>query len=161
MSAEYDWTNLGGLVFHNTYNDKAMELKGVAHTYSGTLYPIIQILYWEGSNFTTIFQFDMNGTFEYAGYLIQMDYMDDIAALRAVKSKKHESGVTIYDPDSLKFLQGHDGRYSLNACIGWELSIQQKFLEMHDSHEDRFAKLTQEIENLETQIAELKAKTRS
>lgn len=141
--ASSDWTNLGGFWFHNTYNGKSMEFKAIAHEYYSTLYPVMQMLYYDynGADPVTIFQFDMNGTFEYAGYLVEMDYMNDIAALRAIKTKTHENGMTIYDPDSLKFLQGQEGRYSLNACIGWELSVQRKFL--------------QEIDNLKLQIADL------
>lgn len=68
--------------------------------------------------------------------------MDDFAALRAIKTKVDKKG-TVYDPDSLKFLQDDKGFFSLGACVGWELSIQQKFL--------------QEIDSLKTEIAELKS----
>lgn len=151
--ASDQWVNLGGFWFRNSYNDKNMEFKATTHWYDDDYYPIMQMLYYDydGADPVTIFQFDMCGDFYYLGYLYQMDYMDDVAALRAIKTKKHTNGRTIYDPDTVKFLQGENGLYSLNACLGWELSIQRKFLQEIDD-------LKSGIAGLQLQIADIKTK---
>ena len=157
--ADQDWEDIGSIRFNNTSNRLTMELKGTVHDFNlnddHTKYPIIQMIYihpdpnnppediWD-----TTHEFHMNGderiggNFFYHGWLIPFDSMDDFAALRAIRTKVDEKG-TIYDPDSLKFLQDDKGFFSLGACIGWELSIQQKFL--------------QEIDSLKTEIADLKS----
>jgi hypothetical protein len=97
-------------------------------------------------------EFDMNGDFKYAGSLVHFDSIDDIATLRAIKSTKDETGTLIHDPSTLKFLQDDKGLFSLSACIGWELSLQQKFLTKHDEHEANIANLLKRIEAIESQL---------
>lgn len=98
----------------------------------------------------------MMGDFSYAGSLIYFDFMDDLAALRSIKTKNDEHGTAIYDPGTLKFLKNEQGLFSLGACIGWELSIQQKFLAKHDEHDQKFEALMKQIEDLQAQIQQLK-----
>lgn len=151
--ASSNWTNLGGFRFNNTYNNLGIEFKAMTLDFgNGVLYPVMEMLYLHDGTWSGMFRFDMNGDFRYAGSLIAFDYIDDLAALRAIRSKTTDTGTLIHDPATLKFLQDDKGLYSLTACIGWEISMQQKFLAKHDEHEANIVNLLKRIEALESQL---------
>jgi hypothetical protein len=159
-SATQQWDDIGSIRFNNTAdpnNVLSMEFKGTIREFmngeTSELLPIIEMVYLDPAltpvPWQTTHEFHPNGdakfwgNFFFHGWLVPFDFMDDFAALRAIKTKVDKNNGVIYDPDSLKFLQDDKGFFSLGACVGWELSIQQKFL--------------QEIDTLKTEIADLKS----
>jgi hypothetical protein len=164
--ADNDWEDIGSIRFNNTSNRLTMELKGTVHDFNidndHTKYPIIDIMYIHpdpnnptAGTWDTTHEFHMNGDTKiwgnllYHGWLVPFDFMDDFAALRAIKTKVDKKDA-IYDPDSLKFLQDDKGFFSLGACVGWKLSIQQKFLQEID-------RMKLQIDDLQSQLNASKA----
>jgi hypothetical protein len=164
--ADQEWVDIGSIQFRKIDGQqnfqKGMQLKGTVSYLGGdVLYPVIQIVYLDHDlspdPWRTSQEFRPNGdtkiwgTLLYSGSLVHFDFMDDLATLRSIKSKTDSQGHTIHDPDTLKFLQDDDGFFDLNACIGWELSIQQKFLQEIDS-------MKTEIAGLKSELTELKGR---
>lgn len=99
-----------------------------------------------------VFGVDYYGNVSYWGNLNPQDSIDDIATLRSIKTTTDDNGNPIFDRTTLKFLQDPRGLYSLSACVGWELSIQQKFLAKHDAEEASISDLLNRVEALETKL---------
>lgn len=99
-----------------------------------------------------VFGVDFWGNVSYWGNLNPQDSIDDIATIRAIKTTTDDNGNPIFDRTTLKFLQDTRGLYSLSACVGWELSIQQKFLAKHDAEEASISDLLNRVEALETKL---------
>jgi hypothetical protein len=156
-----DWTDLGSICFNNVADPNqvlSMEFKGTTHefyndiTEENELLPLIEMNYIDPRlehGYQGTHEFHPNGDTKifgdlyYKGTLIPFDSIDDFATLRAIKTRPGKNDRTIYAPDSLRFLQDDKGFFYLGACIGWELSIQQKFL--------------QEIDTLKAEIVQLKS----
>ncbi len=160
-----DWYDIGSIRFNNTSNSLGMEFKGTVHDFDlgsppdQTLYPVLQMNFLDPSlnnGYTTTHEFDMNGNMRiwgnlyYAGSLVPFDSIDDFAALRTIKTKIDGNGKPIHDPATLKFLQDDKGLFSLGACVGWELSIEQKLLSEIDSLKVEVADLQSQLNALKT-----------
>ena len=150
------YNDVGSIVFHNTTDDIGMEFKGTYVRVSGQLQTVMQIVrinnFSGSATWEPVFQFDNTGIFHFKTDSVQgFDSIDDLGILRAMKTKTDKNGNPTFDSSTLKFLQDDKGLFSLNACLGWELSIQQKFLQEIDS-------LKLKIADLQTQLNTVKAK---
>ena len=172
VNAYNDWDVLGGHSFiiantQNGENQRAFEIicQTQSFGYGQGQFPVLFMKYWHDGSPSNIFEFVMNGTMYYLGQLLHFDFMDDIAAIRNIKTKIDVDGRRIHDPDSLDFLRNDEGLYDMCKCFGWNLSVQQKFLEKHDLHDARIAALhdsseanASKISALETEITNLRSK---
>ncbi|MGD6852614.1 MAG: hypothetical protein ACQCN6_11195 [Candidatus Bathyarchaeia archaeon] len=162
-NASNNWDFIGGYKFRiaNTQSgqvDRTFEVCCQTQNFgTGGQYPVLYMKYWaNGSWVANTFRFDMNGDFHYLGTLRHdsFDTIDDIATLRGITTTR--DGDKLYlDPSTLSFLHDDEGMFSMAKVQGWNISVQKKFLQMHDETARKIEALQQTIVDLQDQLSKV------